>query len=245
MNPIIKKLKAIRRSILSTDYLLTDKASNYDPSQFGEAKIIEFIIQCLSKQGHIIPPTFLEIGANSPYQLSSTWYLEKTSNFSGISIDPISNLSYQFKKYRPKTAFINKAFVSSALKSKTITFYQSNIEVLSTCDLDEVTIMKEMGFSFDTQEVETVCAEDLFPYYNERIGVLILDIESLSLQLKILQDIVNTELKPHIICVESLDFSPRSSNLRSEYDHILSNEYSFTAGTFLNSIYICKSLSVN
>jgi hypothetical protein len=184
----------------------------------------------------------LEIGANSPYQLSSTWYLEKTLNFTGISIDPINNLSYQFSKYRPKTVFINKAFVSSTFKAKTISFYQANLEVLSTCDENEVAEMKKMGFSFDTQEVETICAEEIFQYYNERIGVLILDIESLSLQLEVLQDIISTKLKPLIICVESLDFSPKSQNLRPEYDHILNCDYSFIAGTFLNSIYTCKSL---
>ena len=197
---IPNRLKELVRPLLPKDRLLTPEASNRDPSQLGEAKIVGLIIECLTKQGCNIPKSFLEIGANSPYHLSSSWYLEKSLGFEGVSIDPISDLSFQFSKYRPKTKFINKAFSSSLPRLNQISFYR------------------------------------------DRVGVLILDIESLTLQLDALREIIKTNLKPFLICVETLDFSPSSANLRSKYDSLLGQDYTLAAGTYLNSIYTCKSL---
>lgn len=243
----MKNLKARTRQIIHSfrvlDPLAQRKALNADPSQFGEAKIIAFMIDCFVRQGHKIPKVFLELGANCPYSLSSTWYLEKTLGFKGVSIDPNSEFSYVYSKHRKNTIFIDKAYVPLELKQKTINYFKSESNVLSTLDKKEAEEIQNMGYTVSVEEVETVTIDDISIYLQDRIGVLVLDIESLSLQLKILSELIHSNLKPFIICVETLDYSPFSKSQRDMYDKILENDYSFIAGTFLNSIYATKSLT--
>lgn len=239
----LKKLKFLIKNQLSNDPLSRKVAAESDPSQLGEARIIEFMLRCINNQGYIIPKTFLELGANSPYNLSITWYLEKTLGFSGVSIDPISDVSDLFLKHRPKTHFINKAFVSKSHSSSTITYFNFDCNVLSTTDELEANSAAQMGYKYNTKTVNTTTAGSLPQYFNERIGVLVIDIESHSLQIQILKEISQSVLKPYIICVESIDFLPSSSNLREDYDFLLKDSYVFSAGTYLNSIYICKTIT--
>lgn len=223
--------------------LTTKEVLQSDPSQLGESKILEFILNALSNQGHEVPRTFLELGANSPYSLSCTWYLEKTCGFKGVSIEPLSLVSHEFQKHRRNTHFVNKAFLPTAQLKNRAVFYQSDTSVLSTADRNEAEAMQKMGYTFTVTEVDTIGIEGLHKFFDDRIGILIIDIESLPLQIEIISEIVRTRLKPFLICVETLDFSPTSSNLRKEYDRILENSYRFVAGTYLNSIYL--SLDIN
>jgi hypothetical protein len=239
------KLKAARwlNSILVSDPLSSQESLQADPSQLGESRILEFILKALNNQGHEIPRTFLELGANSPYSLSCTWYLEKTSGFKGVSIDPLSHISHDFLKHRKNTCFINKAFLPGTQIKEVANYFKCDSSVLSTSDKNEAEAMQKMGHTFTSIEVGTVGTEELFQYYDERIGILIIDIESLPLQIEIISEIVSTRLKPFIICVETLDYSPTSSNLRHEYDHLLKDSYKLIAGTYLNSIYLSLDLS--
>jgi len=213
-----------------------------DPSQLGESTIIAFMIDCLHQQGHELPKTFLELGANSPYTLSCSWYLEKGVGFKGVSIDPLGGISREFAKYRKNTRFINRAFVPSSSVDTKIAYFQSDCCVLSTTDEHEANAMSAMGYSFKKYVVDTVKYQDLQSYYKERIGVLILDIESLQLQLEIVQELARSKIRPFIICVETIDFSLDAKNLREEYDNVLKESYRLVAGTYLNSIYLCSSI---
>lgn len=242
MKLLKNKIKTLLTTVLSRDLLLSSKAHSTDPSQFGESKILELILQCATKTGIQVPKTFLELGANAPYQLSCSWYLEKTAGFSGVSIDPLSDSFSPFSRYRPNTQFINKAFVPLSYKSDKIRFYKSSCHVLSTCDHEEALVSQQMGHKLDVIDVDTLKLDELFPLFDDHIGVLILDIESVPLQIDILHDIINSSLSPMLICVETLEFST-SINLRTEYDKILCNQYDFVAGTYLNSIYLANSLS--
>lgn len=218
-----------------------------DPSQLGEARILGFMLKCLKNQGHVIPKTFLELGANSPYQLSNTWYLEKTLGFSGVAIDPLPLSRLAAKAYalhRPKTTFINKAFLPSTHEGDKIIFYQSSCDVLSTTDKEEMGTMVSMGIEFSAAETGVVRLDDLNQYFSDRIGIMCLDIESFALQVEILKEVTSTRRSPWIICVETLDFSADSKNLRSAYDEILAQTHYYAAGTYLNSIYLCNSLGI-
>lgn len=238
-------MKALRMNIarwfksrLRIDPLTTNDALQADPSQLGESKILECILNALKNQGFEVPRTFLEIGANSAYSLSCTWYLEKTCGFKGVSVEPLNHVSHEFLKHRENTLFINRAFAPCTQETNLTVFYQCGSSVLSTTDKKEAEAMQKMGYTFTATEVDTIRTEELYQHFENRIGILIIDIESLPLQIQIINEIIRTKLKPLIICVETLDFSPASSNLRSEYDRILNSNYEFVAGTYLNSIYL-------
>lgn len=218
-----------------------------DPSQLGEARILGFILKCLKNQGHVIPKTFLELGANSPYELSNTWYLEKTLGFSGVAIDPLPLSQLAAKAYalhRPKTTFINKAFLPSTYEGDKIIFYESSCDVLSTTDKEEMATMSSMGIDFSPVETGVVRLHDINQYFPDRIGIMFLDIESFALQVEILKEVTSTKRSPWIICVETLDFSADSKSLRVAYDEILAHTHYYAAGTYLNCIYLCNSLGI-
>jgi hypothetical protein len=224
-------------------YLRSKAARRSDPSQLGEAKIIGFIIKCLSKKSRHIPRTFLEIGANTPYRFSTSWYLEHSLGFRGISIDPNNEFAEQYLLHRKKTMFVGKALVPNDYNKPTVTLYLADCNTLSTLDPFEARTAQNMGFTFEDIICPAICYSDLEEYYQSGIGVLILDIESVDIQLKLLGEIVGSNLRPTIICVETIDFSPKSDNLRAKYDLILSPVYTFVAGSYLNSIYLLDSKS--
>ena len=197
------------------------------------------IIECLEKQNYYIPKTFLEIGANHPYNLSCSWYLEKALGFKGVLIEPQSKFIEVFSELRPNTVFINKALVPHKYDNKYKVLFEANIDVLSSIDEHEVEVMRQMGYKFQ-KNINLISTKDLERHFGERIGILIIDIESFRLQIEILREIINMRLKPFIICVETLDFSTTSKSLRHDFDELLRDMYAFEAGTYLNSIYIYR-----
>lgn len=239
---LIAKLRYARRH----RFLASERAKSTDPSQIGEGRVLEFMLSEFRKKGISFSGTFLELGGNSAYDLSTSWYLEKKLGYHGISVEPIPYFADEYKKFRKKTKLLQKVVVPSSSKEGTIPFYCCNANVLSTLDHAEVDRYKKMGYTFDQVIVETICLDQLMGLLGVRIDIMILDIESSELQLALLADLKaktpQAEM-PFIICIETLDYSSQSSNLRNSYDSVLSDQYQFTAGTYLNSIYVHNSIA--
>ncbi len=213
-----------------------------DPSQHGESKLVERILLDVSKSSIHLHQTFLEIGSNSIFQLSNSWYLEKVLGFRGVSVDPISSLSSEYKFFRPNTEFINAAIIpqSDQNSCESISFYECNASTLSTIDPNEMKRYHQMGYSFVESHVPTTTFQNLI---DQSLGfdIIFIDIESTSLQLNILNDILNSSHCPPLLCVETLDFSQRKNNIL-KYDKLLEGNYVRVAGTFLNSLYLRSDL---
>jgi len=239
---LMAKLVYARRQFL----LALEQVKLKDPSQIGEGKILEFMLGDFQRKGINFTGTFLELGGNSAYDLSTSWYLEKKLGYRGITVEPIPTFSDEYKKFRKKTTLVQKAVISSSSKEQTTSFYRCNNSFLSTLDHEEADRYMKMGYIFEKVVVETVYLEQLMGLLGVRIDILILDIESAELQLELLSDLklnIFQTLMPCIICVETLDYSRQSSNLRHAYDSILSDQYHFMAGTYLNSFYVHDSIT--
>jgi hypothetical protein len=225
------------------NFLASEKARATDPSQVGEGRLLEFMIAEFKKAGMHFSGTFLELGGNSAYDLSISWYLENKLGYHGVTVEPIPLYAYEYKAFRPKTKLFQNAVISAGSEDEEISFYSCNAAVLSTLDEAEVERYKAMGYTFTKIVARTIKINHLVDYFKERIDVLILDIESSSLQLKLLSDVISylpPEKMPAIICVETLDYSRNSLNMRHSYDQLLARYYQFMAGTYLNSIYVHK-----
>lgn len=236
---ILAKLNGSRRR----HFLASKKARSTDPSQIGEGRLLEFMLTEFKKSGVSLSGTFIELGGNSAYDLSISWYLENKLGYQGITVEPLPVFAYEYKVFRPRTRLLQNAVIPSTSEDKELSFYCCNASVLSTLDISEAERYKKMGYTFKKIVVKTIQINHLIDCFAERVDVLILDIESADLQLKLLSDITSCatpEKMPVIICVETLDYSRCSLNLRSSYDHLLSNHYHFMAGTYLNSIYVHK-----
>jgi|688.fasta_scaffold156984_3 hypothetical protein len=239
---LIAKLRYARRQ----RFLASERAKLSDPSQIGEGKILEFMLSEFQQKGINFSGTFLELGGNSAYDLSTSWYLEKKLGYRGITVEPMPSFADEYKKFRKKTTLLQKAVVPSHSKEQAIPFYCCNASVLSTLDHAEADRYKKMGYTFDQVIVETVCLDLLMGLLGVRIDIIILDIESSDLQLALLADLKaktpQAEM-PFIICIETLDYSCQSRNLRNTYDSVLSDQYQFMAGSYLNSIYVHNSIA--
>jgi hypothetical protein len=226
-------------------FLGSEKAKLTDPSQIGEGKVLEFMISEFRRKGIDFSGTFLELGGNSAHELSTSWYLEKKLGYRGVTVEPIPSFADEYKRFRKRTTLLQKAVVPSNSKEKTASFYCCNASVLSTLDPSEADRYRKMGYTFQQVDVETVCLEQLITLLDARIDIIILDVESSELQLALIADLMvktrQSEM-PLIICIETLDYSCQSSNLRNAYDCALSEQYQFMAGTYLNSIYVHNSI---
>lgn len=215
-----------------------------DPSQLSEAQIIQLLLKNLANQGIMAPSTFLEIGAKYPFYLSTSWYLEHTLGFNGISVDPIARFKNSYKWLRPSTKFMNYIVVDRLSQKSEKDFFEASADVFSTSDINECLKREKTGVSFKKYKCESVDYSHLSLLMNHEIGVLIMDIESTKQQLAILEDIIISKEKlPHIICVEMLEFLGGNdcTNRKDLYDIILDKNYTMAASTFLNSIYTLNS----
>lgn len=225
-------------------YYKSKKAKSTDSSQLGESRIIEFIIDEFNRKGFSIPNNFLEIGASYFYHLSNSWYLEKKLLFNGISIDPLRYLEKEFHMFREKTRFIPAAYVDSIYDGNSIKFYECKDNgMLSSVDKESFIRMQKQGHEFIEIDSNVIRTSDIKQMFNTRIGVLILDIESIRIQLSILKELTSDEsLKPFLICVETLDISDESDSCRKTFDDYLELNYTCIASTYLNCIYITNEL---
>ncbi len=225
-------------------FYTSKKIKATDSSQLGESRIIEFIIDSFASKGYNIPNNFLEIGACYFYHLSNSWYLEQKLGFSGFSIDPMSELESEFRLFRKKTTFIQSAYVEATYKEDFVRFYQCQDNgMLSTVDYESYKRLEQLGHRFQEINSKTIKTQDIENLFPSRIGVLILDIESIELQVSILKELTkNRNIKPFLICVETLDISEGSSSCKEIFDNVLFPDYAYIAGTYLNSIYINNEL---
>jgi hypothetical protein len=228
-------------------YLRLRKRRREDPSQLSEAGIIRLLIENLSKNGVTVPSTFLDIGANHPFYLSTSWYLEHTLGFNGVSVDPIANFQSLYQKLRPNSKFISCIVVNNSSNSSELEFFEAQADVFSTADIHEFQKLNKKGITFSRKLVQTVKYDRLAGILNYSVGVLILDIESTRQQIQILEDIIsNEQCLPFIICVETLEYQGATDweDRRLLYDAILCSHYTIAASTFLNTIYVIQPKSL-
>tara|TARA_Y100001968_G_scaffold266955_1_gene256688 strand:+ start:1358 stop:2098 length:741 start_codon:yes stop_codon:yes gene_type:complete len=244
-------MKSIKRWLISNyfefkkrRYYKSEKAKSTDSSQLGESRVMEFILDSFNRKGYNIPKNFLEIGASYFYHLSNSWYLEKKLLFKGVSIDPLSELEKEFTMFRENTKFIPAAYVDSSYKGQSIKFYECKDNgMLSSVDKENFLRMQDLGHQFVEIDCDVIRTSDIKNMFNTRIGILILDIESINIQLSILKEITSDQsLKPIMICVETLDIADDSDSYRKTFDDYLLQNYTCIASTYLNCIYISNEL---
>jgi hypothetical protein len=211
-----------------------------DPSQNGESRIVEMARETLATRGRPVPATFLELGANHPFFLSNTWYLEHRCGFQGVSVDPLPKYEALFRASRPKTQFVRAAVVPLDRAGTDVRIYNCDNDALSTTDLSEADRLRSMNLGGSEIIARGVPYEELVrrPEFTSGLGVLFLDVESHELQLAILREVVASDRKPRLICVETLEFMGDQRDFRGDYLEVLGPAgYREMASTILNTIY--------
>ena len=151
-----------------TDDILASGEKLY--SQFDEELIIRHFFRD-KRDGF-----FVDIGCYHWKKISTTYYLEKHLNWSGIGVDAMEHLGTGWKKNRPRSRFF--AYAVTDESDETITFYQSRVG-LGSVELESIREWQRDHPRFDPEvvEVPTITMNDLL----DRAGVEKIDFLSMDI----------------------------------------------------------------
>jgi FkbM family methyltransferase len=203
-------------------------------SQCGEDCIIDFLFNARN----IGKPSYLDIGAFHPFELSNTAkFYRKGSR--GINIEPNPEQFHYFTRYRKNDQNLN---IGIGKKNDRLVYYKMNASTLNTFDQKTAEeLVEQHGFQItgkvelpvtDLNHVITVYAGNRFPDF------LSLDTEGLDIAILEQIDFVNNY--PKVICVETLEYSPNLAGPKKQrlIDFLLGKDYMLYADTYINSIFV-------
>jgi FkbM family methyltransferase len=198
-------------------------------SQCGEDIIIKFIFDNIIK---IPQPTYIDIGANHPFDLNNT-YLFYLNGSSGLNIDANTDSIDLFNKYRKKDININIGISDSKGE---LDFYKFKYSTYNTFDLDEAEKQKHALVEVKKIEVNTINFI-IEKYFNAVFpDFLSLDVEGLDY--KILKTI-DFSKGPKVICVETIINEDECTYQNTEIiDFLVSSGYLIHSSTLINTIFI-------
>lgn len=160
-------------------------------SQFGEEWIVRDFFN--DRQGGF----FVDVGASHYQMFSTTYYLEKSLNWSGLAVEPQRQFEADYKAHRPRTRFL-PFFVSDVSNE------QAKLYAL---DADPFVTSSERGFTEQygrgAKEVTapTITLDDLL--VKENVGAI--DFLSMDIELsepKALAGFDIDQFRPALVCIE-------------------------------------------
>ena len=119
---------------------------------------------------------FLDVGCFNPIQFSTTYYLEKHLEWSGIGVDAQEHLRAKWEKSRPKSKFF--AYVVTDQSGETATFYQrGGISALDRENIAKRDRRDNKKRPIEVLELPTITLDDLLKSDGvENIDFLSMDI---------------------------------------------------------------------
>jgi FkbM family methyltransferase len=172
-------------------------AAAYGPdrySQFAEEWIIRDFFQ--EKRGG----TFVDVGANHYRDSSTTYYLEKNLEWSGLAIEPLAQFEADYETHRPRTRFL-PFFVSDVSDEHAKLYVLDQHTVVSSSNR---AFTERTGANPREMSVPTITLNDLLPKHGiEKFDFLSMDIE-LS-EPKALAGFDLRRFSPQLVCIEAHD----------------------------------------
>jgi FkbM family methyltransferase len=204
-------------------------------SQCGEDLIIDFLFQGFS----ISKPTYLDIGAFHPKQLSNTYRFYRRGS-SGICIEPNPARIKLFQRTRPRDKCVNIGIGDT--ENKNARFYVMSSEALSTFSESEA-LELETKEKIKIKKILTIPIITFSTFFRDYCtsvpDFISIDIE--GNELETLQNIDFTQYRPKVICIETICFARKLNQgiKREETIRWLQNHgYKLYADTFINSIFV-------
>jgi len=203
-------------------------------SQMGEDLIVRFIFNAIG----ILHPTYLDIGAYDPYEISNTalFYL---GGCKGVNIEPNRERFKYFLQERKEDVNLNIGVAGNAGELK---FYKMSVPTLNTFSEAEA---QEFVEEYDYKIISTnLIKVDTIPNIIQKhcFGVFphFLSLDTEGLDFEILKSI-NFKLNfPLVICIETLSYSNKGLGIKNaDIPKYLENEgYMVFADTHINTIFV-------
>lgn len=204
-------------------------------SQYGEDILIRnlFIEYC-----NIFNPSYLDLGAHSPFHLSNSALFYKLGS-TGVNIEANPILFKAFEKYRKKDINLNIGVAPSSHEA--LQFYIMEQPELNTFVKSQADKLAEQGFPIkEVIKVRCLSLKDIITSYCDNIFPDFLSIDVEGLDEEILNSYDFSLTKPKIICVENLEMDDNNKLFKKQgiRDILKRNGYALVADTYLNDIFI-------
>lgn len=203
-------------------------------SQSGEDLIVKYIFDVLG----IKKPSYLDIGAHHPYNLSNTaLFYEGGSR--GINIEPDPILIKSFIQHRKDDVNLN---IGISDKKSVLDFYIINNPVLNTFSKEEAeNYFKEGNYRIvDTKKVEVSTVKSVLDEHRNGLFPEFLSIDAEGVDEIVLKSLDLMNNFPVVICVETISFSNKGKGRKNHelIEFIKSKGYLLYADTYINSIFV-------
>lgn len=173
----------------------------------------DFMILSIFGELGIDKPSYLDIGAHHPINISNTYALYLRGSV-GISVDANPNVSALFVKYRPCDMFINVGVSHIAGKQ---TFYMlDSMSGLNTFSEDSAKTNwpNRMGLRscVEEKEIECLTLNEIVDTYCDGVFPDFLNIDIEGLDLEVIQQASFSKSRPKLIVVEVRKFDTYAAN---------------------------------
>jgi FkbM family methyltransferase len=206
-------------------------------SQSGEDIIADYFFESIG----IEKPTYIDIGANQPVKGSNT-YLFYLKGANGICIEPDLTLIASLKKERPKDIVLNIGISTNIAAEADFYYFDGHYNAWNTFskqDADNKT--NESGIEYKVSKVQLDTVNNIVAKHQfKHVNFISVDVEGLDLG--ILKSIDFDEIRPQLICVETIEFSLRNTVKKNHeiINYVLTQGYHVYADTNLNTLF-CRN----
>lgn len=207
-------------------------------SQLGE----DLIIASIFSQLNIARPSYIDIGAFDPYNLSNTALLYERGS-TGVNIEPNPLQYKKFLGHRKRDINLNFGIGN---QDNVLDYY-----VLSASTLN--TFSKENALEFESKwgqkiisivKVEVKTLPWIINKYCGGVFPHLLSIDVEGLELDIVKSISNMKSLPLVICSETLSYANDNSGIKDYVliNYIVDMGYFVYADTHLNTVFVNKKI---
>ena len=211
-------------------------------SQCGEDLIVEFVLNTIG----VDDISYLDIGAHHPYYLSNTaLFYEK--GFRGVCVEPDPTLFKKIKKHRKNDICLNIGIGIDDDEEEADFFIMSS-KTLNTFSKDQAKEYESYG-NQEIISVEKIRLQNINAIITENFhnkpNFISLDAEGMDFE--IIKTFDFGKFRPEVFCIETLTYTEDSTERKLEeiMDLMASNEYMIYADTYINTIFVDKTVWKN
>lgn len=210
-------------------------------SQTGEDLIVNFIKDAI----HLKDFSYLDLGANHPLKYSNTAFFYKMG-YSGVCVEADPLLCKKFKSLRPKDKVLNIGV--GIHDQKSMEFFVMTSSTLNTFSEKEALRYSSYGnekieekIKVDVKTVNNIISENFESYPN----FISLDVEGLDYE--IIKSLNFKKFPSQILCIETLSYTQnkKERKIKEIIDAVIDNGYMLFADTYINSIFVKKTVWEN
>ena len=224
---MIDRLRSIKRTVLGS-------SGTRIYSQFGEDLLLRTALDSFG----ITSPTYLDIGAYDPKELSNTYYFYERGA-SGVCVEPNPSKHALFLKLRERDVCLNVGLGGKA--SGEADYYLMSKPFLNTFSKEEAEKCEKEGFAIEAKiKIPLLTINQVIKEHCQKVPDFVsLDVEGMDID--ILQHLDWDAYRPVIFCIETLSFAQdRKERVKDQSILELMREkgYVVFADTYVNTIFV-------